>query len=96
MLQVVLDRPGRFLRQDVPEPSCPDGQALVRVRRVGVCGTDLHAFTGRQPFFQYPRVLGHELGVEIVRVGATAPIPIWRARTGNQPAHDHRIPQRLG
>jgi 2-desacetyl-2-hydroxyethyl bacteriochlorophyllide A dehydrogenase len=42
------------------------GEALVRVRAIGVCGTDLHAFRGDQPFFSYPRVIGHELGVEVV------------------------------
>ena len=42
-----------------PEPG--PGEALVRIRRVGVCGTDLHAFRGRQPFLSYPRILGHEL-----------------------------------
>ena len=42
----------------------------MRVRRVGVCGTDLHAFQGQQPFFSYPRVLGHELGGEIVEAPA--------------------------
>ena len=45
-----------------------EGEALVRIHRIGVCGTDLHAFAGRQPFFTYPRVLGHELGVEVVEV----------------------------
>jgi threonine dehydrogenase-like Zn-dependent dehydrogenase len=45
------------------------GTALVRVHRVGVCGTDLHAFAGKQPFFSYPRVLGHELGVEVIDPG---------------------------
>ena len=42
----------------------------MRVNRVGVCGTDLHAFEGKQPFFTYPRILGHELAVEVVAVGA--------------------------
>ena len=42
---------------------------LVRVHRIGVCGTDLHAFAGKQPFFTYPRVLGHELGVEVIDPG---------------------------
>jgi len=41
----------------------------VRVHRIGVCGTDLHAFAGKQPFFTYPRVLGHELGVEVLDAG---------------------------
>ena len=47
-----------------PTPSA--GEALVRVRRVGVCGTDYHAFEGRQPYFTYPRILGHELAAEVV------------------------------
>jgi 2-desacetyl-2-hydroxyethyl bacteriochlorophyllide A dehydrogenase len=41
----------------------------VRVHRIGVCGTDLHAFAGKQPFFSYPRILGHELGVEVIDPG---------------------------
>jgi 2-desacetyl-2-hydroxyethyl bacteriochlorophyllide A dehydrogenase len=43
---------------------------VVRVRRIGICGTDLHAFKGDQPFFSYPRILGHELGVEVVSVAS--------------------------
>jgi 2-desacetyl-2-hydroxyethyl bacteriochlorophyllide A dehydrogenase len=70
MLQVTLETPGRFGSVDVNAPAVPDGHALVRVHRIGVCGTDLHAFRGRQPFFTYPRVLGHELGVEVVDPGA--------------------------
>jgi 2-desacetyl-2-hydroxyethyl bacteriochlorophyllide A dehydrogenase len=42
----------------------------VRVHRIGVCGTDIHAYHGRQPFFSYPRILGHELGVEVLATGA--------------------------
>ncbi|GAA4496666.1 zinc-binding alcohol dehydrogenase family protein [Hymenobacter ginsengisoli] len=45
------------------------GQALLRIRRIGICGTDLHAFEGTQPFFSYPRVLGHELAGELVDAG---------------------------
>jgi 2-desacetyl-2-hydroxyethyl bacteriochlorophyllide A dehydrogenase len=69
MLQIALENPGRFAAAEVPVPTPPPGHALVRVHRVGVCGTDLHAFRGRQPFFTYPRVLGHELGVEVVDPG---------------------------
>jgi 2-desacetyl-2-hydroxyethyl bacteriochlorophyllide A dehydrogenase len=70
MKSVVLEEPGRFVQSDKPEPAQPGpGEALVRVSRIGVCGTDLHAFRGRQPFFEYPRVLGHELGVEVLAVG---------------------------
>jgi 2-desacetyl-2-hydroxyethyl bacteriochlorophyllide A dehydrogenase len=69
MLQITLETPGRFARAETVEPAPSDAGALVRVHRIGVCGTDLHAFRGRQPFFSYPRVLGHELGVEVVHPG---------------------------
>ena len=69
MLQISLDRPGCFVAQDGPEPVRRPGEAIVRVHRIGVCGTDLHAFAGRQPFFDYPRILGHELGVEVIDAG---------------------------
>lgn len=70
MLSIVLDQPGHFRLAQCAEPAAPGpGEALVRVARVGICGTDLHAFRGRQPFFSYPRILGHELGVEIVELG---------------------------
>jgi len=54
----------------MPAPETPQaGEAQVRVRHVGICGTDWHAIAGRQPFFTYPRILGHELGVEVEAVG---------------------------
>lgn len=70
MKAIRLEEPGRFrlIDADEPPPIGP-GEARVRVRRVGICGTDLHAYRGRQPFFSYPRVLGHELGVEVEEVG---------------------------
>ena len=64
--EIVLNQPGEFAERSVAPPQRSDGEALVRVQRIGVCGTDLGAFAGRQPFFSYPRVLGHELGVEVV------------------------------
>jgi threonine dehydrogenase-like Zn-dependent dehydrogenase len=69
MLTIVLDHPGKFSAVERPEPAPVPGTALVRVHRIGVCGTDLHAFAGKQPFFSYPRVLGHELGVEVIDPG---------------------------
>jgi 2-desacetyl-2-hydroxyethyl bacteriochlorophyllide A dehydrogenase len=66
---ITLIRPQELVLTQAPAPGDPaPGHALVRVRRVGICGTDWHAFHGRQPFFTYPRVLGHELGVEVERV----------------------------
>jgi 2-desacetyl-2-hydroxyethyl bacteriochlorophyllide A dehydrogenase len=75
MQAVLLAEPGRFeLIEQAPPPAPGPGEVQVRVHRIGVCGTDLHAFAGRQPFFTYPRILGHELGVEVVAAGAGAGI----------------------
>jgi len=55
---------------EVSEPSAPGpGEALVRVHRVGICGTDFGGFLGKMPFFSYPRIPGHELGVEVMAIG---------------------------
>jgi len=73
MHAIRLEAPGRLQPAELPSPPAPGpGEARVRVRRIGICGTDLHAFGGRQPFFTYPRVLGHELGVEVLAVGPDA------------------------
>jgi 2-desacetyl-2-hydroxyethyl bacteriochlorophyllide A dehydrogenase len=65
---VTLQEPGRFVLGKASRPNREANQALVRIHRIGICGTDLHAFDGRQPFFSYPRILGHELAVEIVEL----------------------------
>ncbi len=66
MRQIVLEQPGNFQEQFTTPDAAGPGEAYVRIHRIGVCGTDLHAFAGRQPFFTYPRILGHELGVEVI------------------------------
>jgi len=72
MKAIVLEQPGTFRLTTMDEPGKPGpGEALVRVRQVGVCGTDLHAYQGTQPFFTYPRILGHELSVEVVATGVS-------------------------
>jgi 2-desacetyl-2-hydroxyethyl bacteriochlorophyllide A dehydrogenase len=70
MRAVVLEKPGKFALEELETPEEPgSGEALVYVRRIGVCGTDLHAFRGSHPLVEYPRILGHELGVEVIAVG---------------------------
>lgn len=70
MKAIQLERPQQFRVIDVPEPPTPGpGEAVVRVFRVGVCGTDYSGYLGKMPFFSYPRIPGHELGVEVVAVG---------------------------
>jgi len=71
MKTIRLEEPTKLIALETEKPGDPGpGEALLRVHRIGVCGTDLHAFAGRQPFFSYPRVLGHELGVEVLATGA--------------------------
>jgi 2-desacetyl-2-hydroxyethyl bacteriochlorophyllide A dehydrogenase len=73
MKAIRLEEPGRLalLSTEGPPASIQPDEALVRVHRIGVCGTDIHAFNGRQPFFSYPRILGHELSVEVFAVGSS-------------------------
>jgi len=68
MRQILLNAPGEFKDLEVPRPVPAEGEALVRVQRVGVCGSDFHALAGRHPIYTYPRVLGHELAGEIVEL----------------------------
>ena len=84
MLEIVLTRPGEFAARETAPPRPRAGEAVVRVRSIGVCGTDLHAFAGRQPFFDYPRILGHELGVEIVELPAEAIRPCGPLAVGDR------------
>lgn len=70
MQVVVCSRPGEMALVERPTPPLAPGEARVAIRRIGICGTDIHAFGGNQPYFDYPRVLGHELGGEVVAVAA--------------------------
>jgi 2-desacetyl-2-hydroxyethyl bacteriochlorophyllide A dehydrogenase len=73
MKALQLEKPQTWRRIEIDEPSAPGpGEALVRVQRVGICGTDLGGYLGKMPFFSYPRIPGHELGVEVLAVGEGA------------------------
>ena len=70
MQAIQLTEPLSFRMIDLPEPAAPRaGEAVIRVHRIGICGTDLSGYLGKMPFFSYPRIPGHELGVEVVAVG---------------------------
>lgn len=58
--------PGSFQYSETNEPIVSKDHAIVKIKRIGICGTDLHAFEGTQPYFSYPRVLGHELSGELI------------------------------
>ena len=70
MKAVVLEEPKQFAQHEIEEPKAVEpGEALVRVHRVGICGTDISGYLGKFPFYSYPRIPGHELGVEVVEIG---------------------------
>lgn len=71
MKALQLEKPQSWQRIDIPEPASPGpGEALLRVHRIGICGTDISGYLGKMPYFSYPRIPGHELGVEVLAVGS--------------------------
>ena len=68
MKALVCEQPGSFQYINKEKPVLQPGHAILKIKKIGICGTDLHAFEGTQPFFSYPRILGHELAAEIVDV----------------------------
>lgn len=65
MKAIICEKPGNFETIEVPEPTPSEGEVILRIRKIGICGTDYHAYKGNQPFFSYPRILGHEISAEI-------------------------------
>ncbi len=71
MKAIQLQQPREFNVIDLPEPEAPGpGEVLVATHCMGICGTDLSGYLGKFPFFRYPRIPGHELGVEVLAVGS--------------------------
>jgi 2-desacetyl-2-hydroxyethyl bacteriochlorophyllide A dehydrogenase len=66
MQSLVCKYPGLLEYEEISLPVLKPGQAILRIKRVGICGTDLHAFQGNQPFFEYPRIMGHELAADLI------------------------------
>jgi threonine dehydrogenase-like Zn-dependent dehydrogenase len=70
MKAIQLEAAKAFRKIDIGEPNPPEhAEVLVRIHRVGICGTDISGYLGKMPFFSYPRIPGHELGVEVLAVG---------------------------
>jgi L-iditol 2-dehydrogenase len=70
MLQAVMTAPGQISFRQVKEPAIDDDQVLIAVKRIGVCGSDIHVYHGRHPYTAYPVVQGHEVSGVIAEVGA--------------------------
>ena len=68
MKALVMRGPGDIQLESVPKPSAKPGEALLRVRRVGLCGSDLNSYRGRNPLVTYPRIPGHEIAATVVDV----------------------------
>ncbi|TYA74676.1 zinc-binding alcohol dehydrogenase family protein [Seonamhaeicola marinus] len=68
MKYIVCEKPGEFQLKEKEAPVRKEGEALLKIKKVGICGTDLHAYAGNQAFFTYPRILGHELASEVLEI----------------------------
>ena len=68
MKAIVIPNPNEIEIRDIPMPEVKEGEALLKVKYVGICGADLASFTGNQPFTTYPRIPGHEFSAEIVEI----------------------------
>ncbi len=68
MKAIVIDKPNKIEIREVPMPEVKEGEALLKIKYVGICGADLASYTGNQPFTTYPRIPGHEFSAEIVEI----------------------------
>ena len=81
MKSLVCTKPQQFDYQQIKRPEITSGNAILKVKRIGICGTDLHAFEGTQPFFNYPRILGHELACEVAEIEENSDFKVGDAVT---------------
>lgn len=76
MKALICTKPGSFEYKETAPPVLQPGHAIIKIKRIGICGTDIHAYTGTQPYFTYPRVLGHELAADLIEAdGADGFVP---------------------
>ena len=66
MEALICTKPGTFEYNNIAAPVLQAGHAILQIKRIGICGTDLHAYRGTQPYFTYPRILGHELAADLI------------------------------
>ncbi|GAB3480589.1 zinc-binding alcohol dehydrogenase family protein [Marinomonas epiphytica] len=73
MKSLICNKPYEIQYIETPKPSIEADEVLLKIKAVGICGTDIHAYTGNQPFFSYPRILGHEICGQVEEVGSACP-----------------------
>lgn len=81
MKTLICNTPGKLVYKHSEIPSLTKGRTIIKIRNIGICGTDLHAYEGKQPFFNYPRILGHELAGEIVATDGAPGFSVGEAVT---------------
>ena len=69
MLEAEMIHPGRIVFREVPIPRAREGEAVIGVKRIGICGSDVHVWHGKHPYTSYPVIQGHELSGEIAEIG---------------------------
>ena len=72
MLQQVMTAPHEMIFREIPVPEITDDQVLVRIQKIGICGSDIHVYHGQHPFTSYPITQGHEVSGEVVAAGKNA------------------------
>ncbi|MCH7410764.1 zinc-binding alcohol dehydrogenase family protein [Belliella sp. DSM 111904] len=65
MKYIVCENPGKFTLKETQKPTLKEGEVLIAIKKIGICGTDIHAYAGNQAYFSYPRILGHELAAVV-------------------------------
>src|SRR5665811_1143160 len=81
MEALICTKPGSFEYKEIAAPVLQPGHAIIKIKRIGICGTDLHAYQGNQPYFSYPRILGHELSGDLVEADGAPGFEIGEALT---------------
>jgi threonine dehydrogenase-like Zn-dependent dehydrogenase len=69
MQSIYLESPGQIRVQDIPAAKRGENEILIKVRSLGICGSDIGAYLGKNPLVKYPRVIGHEVAGEVIEVG---------------------------
>ena len=69
MIQQVMTIPGQIIFREIPVPKPGPGQILVKIRMIGICGSDIHVYHGEHPFTSYPVTQGHEVSGEVAALG---------------------------
>ncbi|MBW9174040.1 zinc-binding alcohol dehydrogenase family protein [Clostridium estertheticum] len=69
MKSVYLEKPNVIRIEEIKEPIRKESEALIKIKSVGICGSDVGAFRGSNPLVSYPRIIGHELAGEVLEIG---------------------------